>query len=385
MKILAPKTDNEDVIDKQYVDTGLSGKQATLVSGTNIKTINNQSLLGSGNINISGGGDISIKTIDASDSTQWDAQEEQPTQASMQDIATNNYQILIIENLPIGEGISFNASFYLLIKLDYDDTHVRQYVRFDDGDEEDNEPTVIETRTFGNFDEENPTVYYLLSTSHKIIKNININGTSIVQNNSANIITNTEYNPTTNPIATISDLNNFEEKLKYDYNGESYYYQFYGVKSIDNITVNVGVEVDVVYATLLLINMDIETMKQAYSSTLPAILGIQIPSEDYITTTLTVVIHNLGIMTCTVDASTKYVTEAVFTNYAQGYSVNFGANPNELTVYYSALNSEDYLSKDNTTAYVPSTNYNPATKQYVDTTISNAISSAITNTLNTAV
>lgn len=31
-------------------------KQDTLVSGTNIKTINNQSLLGSGNIEISGGG-----------------------------------------------------------------------------------------------------------------------------------------------------------------------------------------------------------------------------------------------------------------------------------------------------------------------------------------
>ena len=37
---------------KAYADT----KQDTLVSGTNIKTINNQSLLGSGNISISGGG-----------------------------------------------------------------------------------------------------------------------------------------------------------------------------------------------------------------------------------------------------------------------------------------------------------------------------------------
>lgn len=37
-------------------DTALGGKQATLVSGTNIKTINNESLLGSGNIDIQGGG-----------------------------------------------------------------------------------------------------------------------------------------------------------------------------------------------------------------------------------------------------------------------------------------------------------------------------------------
>ena len=42
--------------NKGYVDTGLSSKQATLVSGTNIKTINNQSLLGNGNITISSGG-----------------------------------------------------------------------------------------------------------------------------------------------------------------------------------------------------------------------------------------------------------------------------------------------------------------------------------------
>ncbi len=37
------------------LNTALSGKQATLVSGTNIKTINNQSLLGDGNITINGG------------------------------------------------------------------------------------------------------------------------------------------------------------------------------------------------------------------------------------------------------------------------------------------------------------------------------------------
>ena len=34
----------------------LNGKQDTLVSGTNIKTINNESLLGSGNIDIQSGG-----------------------------------------------------------------------------------------------------------------------------------------------------------------------------------------------------------------------------------------------------------------------------------------------------------------------------------------
>lgn len=43
--------------------TVLSGKQDTLQSGTNIKTINNQSILGSGNINIQAGDTNSVKYI----------------------------------------------------------------------------------------------------------------------------------------------------------------------------------------------------------------------------------------------------------------------------------------------------------------------------------
>lgn len=40
---------------KSHVTSAISGKQDTLVSGTNIKTVNNNSLLGSGDISISGG------------------------------------------------------------------------------------------------------------------------------------------------------------------------------------------------------------------------------------------------------------------------------------------------------------------------------------------
>ena len=42
--------------DGSTYDVRDTSKQETLVSGTNIKTVNNQTLLGSGNINISGGG-----------------------------------------------------------------------------------------------------------------------------------------------------------------------------------------------------------------------------------------------------------------------------------------------------------------------------------------
>lgn len=41
-------------------DTALSGKQETLVSGTNIKTINNESVLGSGNITIDTGNKVEV-------------------------------------------------------------------------------------------------------------------------------------------------------------------------------------------------------------------------------------------------------------------------------------------------------------------------------------
>lgn len=48
-------TDLSNYYNKGEVDTALGTKQDTLVSGTNIKTVNNQSLLGSGNIEIQGG------------------------------------------------------------------------------------------------------------------------------------------------------------------------------------------------------------------------------------------------------------------------------------------------------------------------------------------
>lgn len=64
-------TAKSEAIDssKTYTDTQLVNKQNTLVSGTNIKTINNQSILGSGNINIEGGGGGSTITVDSALST----------------------------------------------------------------------------------------------------------------------------------------------------------------------------------------------------------------------------------------------------------------------------------------------------------------------------
>lgn len=56
----------ENYVAENELETALAGKQDTLVSGTNIKTINGYSILGEGNIQIQGGsgGDISIATED---------------------------------------------------------------------------------------------------------------------------------------------------------------------------------------------------------------------------------------------------------------------------------------------------------------------------------
>lgn len=63
------KTETDDLLD---------GKQATLQSGTNIKTINNESILGSGNIDIQGGGKaieagrgISVTTGETADTVSF--------------------------------------------------------------------------------------------------------------------------------------------------------------------------------------------------------------------------------------------------------------------------------------------------------------------------
>jgi hypothetical protein len=46
-------------LDIKAIYTALAGKQAALTSGTNIKTVNGQSLLGSGDLSVAGGGGLS--------------------------------------------------------------------------------------------------------------------------------------------------------------------------------------------------------------------------------------------------------------------------------------------------------------------------------------
>ncbi len=53
---------DDNVASEKLIKDTLDTKQATLVSGTNIKTVNNESLLGSGNITIQGGSSVDVVT-----------------------------------------------------------------------------------------------------------------------------------------------------------------------------------------------------------------------------------------------------------------------------------------------------------------------------------
>lgn len=64
-----PQAHNHVISDVTNLQTSLDAKQATLVSGTNIKTVNGTSLLGSGNVSISGGGGLTLVELSTTSQT----------------------------------------------------------------------------------------------------------------------------------------------------------------------------------------------------------------------------------------------------------------------------------------------------------------------------
>lgn len=99
-------TDNTISVDSEYIselissEVDLSSKQDTLVSGTNIKTINNTSLLGSGNITIEGSVDEETVTNIVNESmSNFVADEIEPRLANKQDKLTAGENIAITNNV----------------------------------------------------------------------------------------------------------------------------------------------------------------------------------------------------------------------------------------------------------------------------------------------
>lgn len=100
-------------VNKQYVEDNFQSK---LVSGTNIKTINNQSLLGSGNIDISGGG--GTITVDA----ELSETSTNPVQNKIITEALNNKQDEITNktDLKLNSVLLGNAN--VILSSDYNPT-----------------------------------------------------------------------------------------------------------------------------------------------------------------------------------------------------------------------------------------------------------------------
>ena len=92
---LESKADTATTYTKTETDNAItaatSTKQDTLVSGTNIKTINGESILGEGNITIQGGGDVTVDTSLNSGSINPIANSVVPNNTLSGGVETNDY------------------------------------------------------------------------------------------------------------------------------------------------------------------------------------------------------------------------------------------------------------------------------------------------------
>ena len=147
------------------LEASLAGKQNTLVSGVNIKTINDQSILGSGNIVIQCGGgssDFNVRVVDATNPDDWSEENDGPSQAVLEDVTTNEYSAIRLINIPIDEyGSTYELDMFLTASITAGDDvgdggAQREYMHFDSGDEEEGEPAYVQTFTFTK-DGEDPT------------------------------------------------------------------------------------------------------------------------------------------------------------------------------------------------------------------------------------
>ena len=82
--------------DVSALETAMNGKQDTLVSGTNIKTINNQSILGEGNLEITGG-DVDLTNYYTKTETDTKLDTKQNNLVSGTNIKTINSQSILGE------------------------------------------------------------------------------------------------------------------------------------------------------------------------------------------------------------------------------------------------------------------------------------------------
>jgi len=109
-----PTNNSDNYVKSGGVYDALLGKQPQLVSGQNIKTINGQSILGSGDLPISGGSDIGFITLNNASGTLTDEQYNEclKTFCIIKYIKASNEIEYLIKNQDLNTDTSSNAQFF---------------------------------------------------------------------------------------------------------------------------------------------------------------------------------------------------------------------------------------------------------------------------------
>lgn len=196
-----------------------NNKQNELVSGSTIKTINNTSLLGSGNIEIDGavytaGTGIDITNNEISNTiTSYDDLTDLPTIPEKVSDLINDLDYVRDNELA---EVAFTGSYASLSNTPENLSEFNNDTNYVDttdlstalADKQDtlvsgtNIKTINNTSLLGSGD---------ISIGGGTATDVQINGTSIVSSNTANIITESAYNSSSNKIATMSDITSYFE------------------------------------------------------------------------------------------------------------------------------------------------------------------------------
>ena len=198
-----------------------NNKQNTLVSGSTIKTINNESILGSGNIQISGtqysagtGIDITNDII-TNEITSYNDLEDLPTIPTKISDLINDSDFVDSEDL---SEVAFSGSYNSLSDTPFIPSATSEITNDSDfvtGSEVSTEiQTAISTKQDTLVSGTNIKTINnnsILGSGDLVVSggtptDVQINGTSIVSNNVANIVTESAYNSSSNKIVTKNDL-----------------------------------------------------------------------------------------------------------------------------------------------------------------------------------
>lgn len=163
---------NEQAADISALQTSMDGKQATLVSGENIKTINSESILGTGDIQINGVSEEQAQEIAKIPTLETELNNKQDTLVSGTNIKTVNSQSILGSGDLAISGVSEEQA-QEIAKIPTLETEIAQKANVSD----------IPTVQSGKEGTENNFVYSIgninsLYETHNVVSNLGINRTS---------------------------------------------------------------------------------------------------------------------------------------------------------------------------------------------------------------